>query len=217
MQNYLFDLDGTLTDPSEGMTKATAYALSCFGVQVDDLRSLCKLIGPPLRISFAEIYNFSPEQVEIGMAKFREYYKDTGLYENFAFDGFAELLGDLRAQGKRLFVATSKPTEYAIRILEHFDMLHFFDDVVGSELDGTRSKKIDVIQHVLSNNNIVDLENTVMIGDRKYDIVSAKALGLKSIGILHGFGDAQEFAEAGVDYVVADVAELRILLEGDVL
>ncbi len=217
MQNYLFDLDGTLTDPSEGMTKATAYVLSCFGVQVDDLRSLCKLIGPPLRISFAEIYNFSPEQVEIGMAKFREYYKDTGLYENFAFDGFAELLGDLRAQGKHLFVATSKPTEYAIRILEHFDMLHFFDDVVGSELDGTRSKKIDVIQHVLSNNNIVDLENTVMIGDRKYDIVSAKALGLKSIGILHGFGDAQEFAEAGVDYVVAEVAELRILLEDDVL
>lgn len=134
----LFDLDGTLTDPKEGITKSVAYALEYFGIEVENLDSLCKFIGPPLKESFEKYFGIDGN---IGVEKYRERFCETGLYENVEYEGIAELLSTLKDNGKTLMIATSKPHIYASKILEHFDLIKYFSFVSGSEMDGVRTDK----------------------------------------------------------------------------
>lgn len=215
MKNYkyvLFDLDGTLTDPKEGITKSVAYALEAYGIHVEDLDSLCKFIGPPLKDSFVKFYGFSEEQGYEAVEKYREYFRPHGVYENKVYAGVDKLLAELKASGKMTILATSKPTVFANTILEHFDLMKYFDVVCGSELDGSRVKKGDVITYALEQvaekDTGFDKSKAVMIGDREHDILGAKENGLDSIGVLYGYGDRAEHEAAGADYIVETVEEL---------
>lgn len=212
MKNILFDLDGTLTDPKLGITKSVAYALRRFDIEVENLDSLENFIGPPLKNSFMEQYNFSEVEANNAIKYYREYFSDTGLFENEIYDGIKDLLTQLKSLNKILIVATSKPTIYALKILEHFEILEYFDFVAGSELDGTRSDKADVISFALSENNITNLDSVIMIGDRKHDIIGAKKMGVTSAGVLYGYGDLDELSEANADYIISNVKELEKLL-----
>lgn len=211
--NYiLFDLDGTLTDPKVGITKSVAYALAKYGIQVDDLDSLCKFIGPPLKDSFVKYYGFSEEQGYEAVEMYREYFKPYGVYENKVYDGVDKLLAELAACGKKVILATSKPTVFAKVILEHFDLAKYFTAVVGSELDGTRVKKSEVVEEALRQSGAADKSEAVMVGDREHDIFGAKENGIDCIGVLYGYGDRAEHETAGADYIVETVEELNQIL-----
>ena len=213
MKKYiLFDLDGTITDPKEGITKSVAYALSKFGIKVDSLNELCKFIGPPLKDSFIEYYNFNDDEAEKAIKYYREYFSDRGIYENQVYKGFEDILISLKENNKVLIVATSKPTIFAQKILEHFNLRKYFSFVSGSNLDGTRVKKSEVIQYALERNNIKDLSEVIMIGDRKHDVYGAKEIGIESIGVLYGYGDYKELYDSGANYIVNNVEELRKLI-----
>ena len=213
MKKYiLFDLDGTITDPKEGITKSVAYALSKFGIKVDSLNELCKFIGPPLKDSFIEYYNFNDDEAEKAIKYYREYFSDRGIYENQVYKGFEDILIPLKENNKVLIVATSKPTIFAQKILEHFNLRKYFSFVSGSNLDGTRVKKSEVIQYALERNNIKDLSEVIMIGDRKHDVYGAKEIGIESIGVLYGYGDYEELYDNGANYIVNNVEELRKLI-----
>jgi len=211
----LFDLDGTITDPKVGITKSVQYALSHFDIHVDDPDELCHFIGPPLRESFREFYGLSEEDAELATAKYRERFIPTGIYENEVYDGMAGLLKSLKESGKTLILATSKPTVFAERVLEHFGIAEYFTFISGSELNGERSDKFEVITYALENCDISDLDSCIMIGDRKFDIIGAKAVGVSCVGVLYGYGDEDELEAAGADYLVRDVWELGELLSGE--
>lgn len=208
----LFDLDGTITDPMIGITKSVRYALSKFGIQVEDLNTLCKFIGPPLKDSFMNFYNFSEEDALKAITYYREYFSTDGLYENTVYENFEDILISLKNNDKSLIIATSKPTVFAEKILEHFNLKKYFDFISGSNLDNTRTKKADVISYALEQQRINNMSEIIMIGDREHDIIGAKALNIESIGVLHGYGSYEELSSSGADYIVKDVSELKSLL-----
>lgn len=212
-QLILFDLDGTLTDPKEGITKSFRFALEKLGYPEEDLDELEKVIGPPLWDSFQDYYGMTREQADLGVQYYRERYRDVGKFENILIEGIPELLWELKAAGKQLALATSKPTDYSIEILQHFEIDQPFDQMIGSNLDGTRINKDEIIQHVLS---LFDfpVEDIVMVGDRKHDIIGAKAHGIESIGVLFGYGSRQEFEQHGATIIVETVDELKQVLLG---
>lgn len=210
----LFDLDGTLTDPKEGITKSVAYALESFGIHVEDLDSLCKFIGPPLKESFMVYYELDDAQGDQAVEKYRERFAVTGLFENKVYPGIREMLELLKEQGKTLLVATSKPSIYARQILGHFDLMKYFTFLSGSELDGTRVDKAEVITYALQENKIQDLSKVIMIGDREHDIIGANKNGIDSIGVLYGYGCREEFEKNHASYVVKQVEELKEILLG---
>lgn len=215
MKNYqyiLFDLDGTLTDPKEGITKSVAHALNYFGIEVENLDSLCKFIGPPLKDSFMKFYGMSEENAELAVEKYREYFAPRGLFQNKVYDRVDKMLKTLQESGKTVILATSKPTVFAKQILEHFEMDAYFTYIAGSELDGRRVKKGDVITYALENAGIEDKAAAVMVGDREHDIIGAKENGLDCIGVLYGYGCAEEFEKNEADYIVKTVEELETLL-----
>ena len=212
MKYILFDLDGTLTNPVIGITKSIQYALSSKGIQITDLNSLTKYIGPPLRKTFME-FDYNEEEAEALVAKYREYYQVTGIYENEVYDGIEELLHKLKEDGKKLYTATSKPEHYAKVILEHFHLAHYFEDICGATMDNSRGTKEEVIRYVLEKNNITDLDEVVMVGDREHDVEGAKKVGVASIGVLFGYGSRNELIEAGADYLAATVDEVYDILK----
>ena len=207
-KTILFDLDGTLTDPKLGITKSVAYALKSYGIQVDDLDSLQKFIGPPLQESFVKYYGFSEEQGAEAVEKYREYFKPYGIYENKVYDGVENMLAELVKCGKKVILATSKPTVFANVILEYFHLDKYFTCAVGSELDGSRVKKGEVITEALRQAGVTDKSLAVMIGDREHDILGAKENGIDSIGVLYGYGDRAEHEAAGAGMIVESVEEL---------
>ena len=209
----LFDLDGTLTDPKEGITKSVQHALEHFGIQTDDLDSLTPFIGPPLRDSFKRYYGFSDEQAWEGVQAYREYFSVRGWVQNKEYPGIKEMLEALKEAGRVLLVATSKPEEFAKKILDHFDMAEYFDFIGGANMDETRVRKGDVIRYVLEENQITELDKVVMIGDREHDIIGAKENSIDSIGVLYGYGDREELSVAGADWIVDTVEELGSLLD----
>lgn len=211
-QYIFFDLDGTLTDPKVGITKSVAYALKYFGIHVDELDSLCKFIGPPLKDSFMKYYDMDDQTAEMAVEKYREYFRPHGVYENIVYDGVEHMLKCLKNCGKKLVLATSKPTVFAEVILEHFSLKQYFDFVIGSELDGTRVKKGDVISYALEIASVRDKSQVVMIGDREHDIIGAKENGLDCIGVLYGYGDRTEHERCGADVIVETVQELMAVL-----
>ena len=204
----LFDLDGTLTDPKLGITKSVAYALKSYGIEVEDLDSLLKFIGPPLKDSFVKYYGFSEEQGVEAVERYREYFKPYGIYENKVYDGVENMLAKLVKCGKKVILATSKPTVFANVILEHFNLKQYFTCVVGSELDGSRVKKGDVVAEALRQAGVTDKSVAVMVGDREHDIFGAKENEIDSVGVLYGYGDRAELETAGAGYIVESVEEL---------
>ena len=211
-RHLLFDLDGTLTDPMEGITRSVQHALRHFGIEVNDLRELCPFIGPPFADSYREFYGFNDEQIREAVTVSREYFAEKGIFENRLYDGMNELLGELVTAGHTLYVATSKPRVFAEKILDHFGIARYFTYVGGTGLDGSLPTKADVIAHVLSENNIIDRKSALMIGDRKYDILGAKTVGIDSVGVLYGYGDRAELEAARADYIAATISGLRNLL-----
>ena len=215
-KTILFDLDGTLTDPKEGITKAVAIALNRFGIR-EEPGNLTHFIGPPLDESFPEFYGFDREQVAVATETFREYYVRQGWLENVPYPGMAELLRDLQAAGKRLLVATSKPEVTAVRVLEHFGMAQYFDRICGAPLDNQEgARKANVIRSALDwAGPGWDAGNTVMVGDRRHDVAGAHEVGLPCVGVLYGYGSRAEHEKAGAEYIVEDIPALRQLLLED--
>lgn len=214
-ETILFDLDGTLTDPAEGITKAVEVALNHYGITVEDRSTLNKFIGPPLDESFPEFYGFNEEQVREATRVFREYFGRQGWAENIPYPGIDKLLGDLKAAGKKLIIATSKPEEFAVRIMNHFDLAQYMDVIAGASTDNQEgAKKANVIRKALQRAGVEDLSSVVMVGDRRHDVAGGHEVGLKVIGVLYGYGDRAEHEAAGADYIVEDIPSLEKLLLG---
>lgn len=216
MKNILIDLDGTIINSMMGVTSSVQYALSKVNIEVNDLNSLKKHIGPPLKEGFMNYYNMSETESDNTVLEYRKFYKEKGVHMNELYEGISDLIRDLRSEDTRFIVATSKPEIYARQILESFNIIELFHDVCGATLDGTRSNKTDVIRYALEKHKIVDLNNVIMVGDTKYDIEGANAVGIPSIGVLYGFGTKEEIEQEGADYIVDSVKKLRILLEKDI-
>ena len=203
----LFDLDGTLTDPGQGITNSVSYSLKKYGIEVEDKKELYKFIGPPLHDSFMKYYGFSDEEADTAISYYREYFRNTGIFENEVYDGIENLLKEIKASGRKIILATSKPEEFAKRILVHFGLDKYFDFAAGATMDTSRSKKGDVIAYALRESGC-DAENAVMVGDRMHDILGAKENGLDSIGVLFGYGDREELENAGADYIAENVNDI---------
>lgn len=202
MYKYLlFDLDGTLTDPGIGITNSVIYALRKFDIEVGDRSALYGFIGPPLKDSFKKYYGFSDEQSDLAIMYYREYFRKQGIFENELYDGIHDLLTQLKAKGKTLIVATSKPEVFALEILRHFELYDYFDFVAGATMNDVRNKKADIIKYALENCNISDKASAVMIGDREHDIKGANESGLDSIGVLFGYGTCDELKNAGASFI----------------
>lgn len=214
---YFFDLDGTLTDPAEGITNSFVHAIKYFGLEVPSYEKLCTFIGPPLVATFQKEFGFGEEKCMEGVKKYREYFAQKGIFENKVYDGIEDLLAQLKKRGKHLVVATSKPEDYSVKILEHFKLAEYFDYVCGSNMDETRSKKEEVIEYALDKCRTAcgdtdkagfDKTKVLMIGDREHDIIGAKKNGLKSCGVLYGYGSRKELEAAGADYIIEAVGGL---------
>jgi len=212
--HILFDLDGTLTDPKQGITKSVQYSLSKFNIIEANLDKLEPFIGPPLADSFMEMYNFSESEATTAIAYYREYYQDKGIFDNKLYAGMKELLELLTSQQRTLMVATSKPTVFAERILDYFEINSYFQYTFGSNLDGTRIDKAEIIKHILDEQSL-NVGSTIMIGDRKYDIIGAHKNGIASIGVGYGYGSEAELSEIKPSFYVKTVQELsKIFQEG---
>ncbi len=211
MKNYkylLFDLDGTLTDPAEGITNSVIHALKKWGIEVEDRSELYCFIGPPLSTSFKKYYGFSEENSLKCVEYYREYFRDRGIFENKVYDGIPELLERLKKDGKILVVATSKPEEFAKRILDHFDLAKYFDFVAGASMDESRNKKADVIRYALDLAKIENKAEALMIGDRDQDMLGAQVNGIDSLGVLYGYGDSEELSASGAKYIAETVEQI---------
>ena len=206
----LFDLDGTLTDSTEGILNCLIYAIERMGFEVPEDTNI--FLGPPIRQSFAEFLGMNGEQVDEAVRIFRERYSDTGLFENRVYDGIPGMLERLKSGGKRLMVATSKPQVYAVRIFERFGLAQYFEIVGGAELDGSRDYKDEVIEYVLAKAGITDRSTVLMIGDRRQDVLGAHKTDIECMGILWGYGSAEELTQAGADYIARTPQEAADML-----
>jgi phosphoglycolate phosphatase len=210
---YLFfDLDGTLTDPAEGITKSVAYALEKFGIHVADRRELYCFIGPTLYDSFRKYYGFSDEDANRAVEYYREYFRVDGIFDNKVYDGIPELLAKLKDAGKKLVLATSKPEEFARRIMDKFELAQFFELIAGATMDGSRGKKSEVIEYAIKGAGISDKSSVLMIGDRENDILGARKAGVDSMGVLFGYGSRQELEAAGPTYIAESVEQIGKML-----
>ncbi len=215
MYQYLFfDLDGTLTDPSEGITGSVQYALKAMGIDEPDRRKLTPFIGPPLIASFMEFYGFTREQAQEGLKHYRSYFVDKGIFQNEVLEGIPQMLEKLHTAGKFLAVASSKPEEFVRRILDRFDLSQYFDEVVGASMDEKRSEKADVIREAIRRVGLQDhqLDRVLMIGDRRHDVEGAKLCGVHSLGVYIGFAEPGELEEAGADHICHSVEEMETFL-----
>lgn len=248
----LFDLDGTLTDPKEGITGSVQYALKAFGIEEPDMEKLTPFIGPPLRESFMKFYGFGEEQAEAAVAKYREWFVPKGMFQNRIYPGVKEMLKELKEKGAVLAVASSKPQVFVEKILRYFEIYDDFTVIVGSELNGTRDSKEEVVEETLARlwRNAESAEgtdaadrtesaegtdaedrtesadgtditgktdtgirtDTVMVGDRRFDVEGGKAHGLVTVGVTFGYAEEGELESAGADYVVDSVEALRRIL-----
>ncbi|MDG9782781.1 HAD family hydrolase [Metapseudomonas otitidis] len=206
-QNILFDLDGTLTDPREGITRSVQYALAQLDIHEPDLAQLEHFIGPPLLQCFMQTYGLSEARAWDAVNHYRDRFKVTGLYENRVFDGVDPLLARLAQQGRTLYIATSKPTVFAREIARHFGFDRHFRHIYGSELDGTRTHKVELIAHLLAEEGL-DPADTLMIGDRKHDLIGANQNGLHAAGVGYGFGSREELMAEAPTYYFATLGEL---------
>ena len=233
LKKILFDLDGTLTNPKTGITKSVQYALAHFGIE-EEADNLTQFIGPPLIDSFMNFYGFSLEQAREGVTAYREYFAPKGIFENDVYPGVPEMLAALKEKGAILAVASSKPELFVEQILEHFDLAKYFDVVVGSLLNETRTSKEEVLEEalrqlgVMSTDNLRQVDHTkkdndivatmedddkkatiAMVGDRKFDITGAKAHGLTAVGVSFGFAEPGELEAEEPDFIAETVEQLK--------
>lgn len=215
----LLDLDGTITDSGEGITKSVQYALEKLGIEERDMSVLKRYIGPPLNESFVRFHGMNEQDSLKAVAYYRERYAVKGIYENKLFEGITEVLSGLKKEGYIVALATCKPEIYVPTILKHFDIEQYFDVAVGSELEGgKRRHKDDVIEEVLrqimkkldiNESDIVSVKaDSIMIGDRKDDVLGAKAAGIESIGLRYGFAEKDELENAGADYILENASDI---------
>ena len=210
-KNVLFDLDGTLTDPAEGITNSLMHAQRRLGMAVSPREALYVFIGPPLIETFMSEWGLTREESQQALLYYREYFTDRGIFENVPYAGIDQCLAELKAAGLRLFVATSKPEPLSLRILEHFDLLKYFEAVAGSTMDERRTKKGEVIAFALDAFGL-DPDETVMVGDREHDVIGAAENGIPCVGVLYGYGSREELTAAGAGALAADLGELTKLL-----
>ncbi|MGA4721783.1 HAD family hydrolase [Fictibacillus nanhaiensis] len=214
-KNYeyiLFDLDGTLSDPKIGITKSVQFALRSMGIIEENLDHLESFIGPPLQQSFYECYSFNETQIQTAITYYRERFKNVGMFENTLYEHIPTLLQELKDNGHVIVIATSKPTVFAEEILKYFNIHHHFDLIVGSNLDGTRTSKTEIIQHILDHYKDQPMKSFVMIGDRKHDIIGAHNTGIDSIGVTYGYGSMEELTAIKPTKIVKTVPDLREFL-----
>lgn len=202
----LLDLDGTITNPYIGITNGIMYAYKHLGLEVPARESLRTFIGPPLVVEFAR-RGFPEERIKEAVRLYREYYGETGLFENELIPGTVELLVELKRRGKRVCLATSKPEQFSVRILERFGIMKYFDFVGASAMDGSRDSKLAVIRYVLENTG-AQPQDCLMVGDRMHDIIGAHEAGMKCAAVLVGFGSREEFEEYGADYVAETLEDV---------
>ncbi len=207
----LFDLDGTLTDPQEGITKSVQYALRKHGIEVEDRTKLLPFIGPPLLYSFQHFYGLSEEKAREAIGYYREYFERDGMYDNRAFDGMADILKMLKEKGKTLIVATSKPTIFADPIVRHYGMGEYFKEIIGASTDGTRTEKGQVIAEALRYTDSPK-EAILMIGDREHDVIGAREHGIDVLNVGFGYGTEEEREIHKPDYYCETVADLAEFL-----
>ncbi|MEI5908933.1 HAD family hydrolase [Bacillus spongiae] len=215
MKNYkilLFDLDGTLSDPKIGITKSVQYALKKMNIDEPSIDKLEAFIGPPLQDSFAQFYDMNEETTKTALDFYRERFKEKGMFENTLYPMIPELLTSLKEQHYKLVVATSKPTVFAEEILKYFQINSYFDLIVGSHLNGTRRAKTDIIQYILNQYQDNSIDDFIMIGDRKHDIIGAQNTEIDSIGVTYGYGSIEEIQQAEPTYIVPSVEGLFQLL-----
>ena len=209
IKNILIDLDGTLTDPKVGITTSARYGLEKIGHPISDEINIDWIIGPPLKASLAKILNVEADHVlaEQALMAYRERFAVKGLYENHVFEGVAETVEELKRRGYRLFVATAKPTVYAKQILEHFDLAQYFTEIYGSELNGERTNKAELIQYILAQQQL-QADQCMMVGDREHDIFGARQNGMETIAVNYGYGSQQELALAQPKYQIDRLNQL---------
>lgn len=208
--NILLDLDGTIIDSEEGITRSVEYALSYWGIKVKDRKSLRCFIGPPLKDSFMHFCHFTEQQAQKAIEKYRERYGEKGIKENAVYPGIPEILTYWQKMGKKVMLCTSKPELFAREILDQLQLVSYFNFVGGATFDGSRNEKADVIAYVLET-CAIKCDEAVMVGDRKYDIIGAQKNGVRSAGVLYGYGNLQELMEAGADYILENPEDLKKL------
>jgi phosphoglycolate phosphatase len=211
IKNFLFDLDGTLSDPSEGITKSVAHALKYFGIEVQNLSDLNVFIGPPLVDGFMEFYGLSEDQAQKGLLYYRERFSVVGKFENNLFQEVPSMLKELKERGKTLVIATSKPTVYTVDILKHFGIYDYFDYISGNTLSEEHPTKEEIIDNAVRALGIDPLES-VMVGDRKFDINAGKYFGMKTVGCAFGFPVGDELQKAGADYIAKTPKEMKDII-----
>lgn len=213
----LFDLDGTVMNTKEGITKCAAYALKHYGIIVENLDTLDFFIGPPLHKSFQDFYGFDEKKAAEAALLYRERYKDIGVYECEPYKDIKEVLNSLCGRGYKLGIATSKPEIYAKKIVEKFELAQYFTFVTGSLLDNSRSEKREVIEEIFAQfgvGSIYEKSDVIMVGDRKHDIIGAKQTGIEAIGVKYGFAKGNELEDAGADYIADTPKDIvRIIKE----
>lgn len=205
-----FDLDGTLTDPTSGLTRGFSYALKKLSMPPEPPYALKRFIGPPLREQFQRDYGMNEEEANQAVALFREYFSVYGWWDNRLYGGIRELLSQIKARGKRIILATSKPEIFAAKILKLFEIDEYFDFVGAASLDRSRENKIQVLEYALreSGADIDGRNGVLMVGDTKYDIEGANAVGVDSLGVLYGFGTEGELRREGATYIAGTVHEI---------
>ncbi|MGI6664340.1 MAG: HAD hydrolase-like protein [Christensenellaceae bacterium] len=207
----LFDLDGTVIDPQIGITKSVTYALNALGIEAPPLTELTPFIGPPLKDSFMRYYHMTEAEAFSAIDLYREYFAETGIFENTLYAGIDTLLKDL-SQEKTVLLATSKPYIYAEKILAAHTLLPYFSFVAGSKMDNTRTAKAEVIAYALQNTPQMPIESCIMIGDKSHDIIGANQNNMDSIGVTYGYGTEEELTDASATYIVSSVEALYSLL-----
>lgn len=214
MYNYiLFDLDGTLIEPKEGITKCVAYALGKMNIQVNNLDDLTVFIGPPLVDSFMEYYKMTLEEANSAVKYYRERFKVNGILECELYQNVDSTLKQLKQLNKKLIIATSKPEDFTNSILARLDILKYFDLVVGATLDGSRGEKSGVIKYALESLKLDDLSEVVMVGDRKFDVLGAKVNNISSVGVSYGYAVSNELIESKPNYIINDIKELLDIIK----
>ena len=211
----LFDLDGTLSDPTSGLCRSYRYALEKMGLDYGTPESLRRYIGPNLTTIWMEEYGISREESLRALEYFREFFEEHGWHDNLLFDGIHEMLATLKAAGLRLSLATSKPITHASKILELFDLTKYFDFIGAADLVGTRDEKWQVIEYVMEHFRDVSRDRAVIVGDRCFDAEGAKRCGIHSLGVLYGCGTEEEIRSSGFDHIAATVADVTRILLGE--
>lgn len=212
IENVLFDLDGTLTDPGLGITNSVWYALKLRNIQVASREELYRFIGPPLLNSYMTYYGLTEDDARQAITDFRVYFEESGIFENEIYEGIPEMLAALVASGKRVYLATSKPEKYARMILDHFDLTKYFTFICGNTMAEDRHKKEDVIAFIRESCPEVRSDNSAMVGDRVYDIEGGRFHGMQTVGVTFGYAQPGELEDSPATHIAHTVSELTDIL-----